>query len=159
MAACNNHSEMKFCCRPRYRDFRSKSTRDIYLPANLARSASRSSRRTIFPVVVIGSAVDEFDVSRHFMLGQMIADEVADFLDQLRGSGDAVLQEYERLDRFGADRVGHADRRRHHDGGVPSERILDFGRTDAIAAAGDDIVGASLEPEITVFVATRRDRR
>jgi hypothetical protein len=36
---------------------------------------------------------------------------------------------------------------------VPGERVLNFGRTDAIAATGDDVVSASLKPEIAVVVA------
>src|ERR1700686_3860441 len=39
---------------------------------------------------------------------------------------------------------------------MASQRVLDFGRSDAIAGAGDDVVGAAVEPEIAVVVALRQ---
>jgi hypothetical protein len=88
------------------------------------------------------------------MLGQVIAHKVADFVDELAARGEAVPQDHEGLDGFSSYRVGHADSRGHYDCGVPCERIFNFRRTNAIAAAVDDIVGASLEPKVAVVVAT-----
>ena len=119
----------------------------------MARSASRNTRRTIFPVVVIGSEFDELDVARHLMPGHMLADKTADLVDQLLARGKSVFQNHERLDRFRAHRIGHADHRRQYDGRMPDQCVLDLGRTDAITAAGDDIVGAALKPEIAVVIA------
>src|SRR6516165_6206976 len=87
------------------------------------------------------------------MLGKVFAHEVADVLRQLRSGWKTVFHDDECLDGLGSYRIGHPDSRRDDDGGMPHERILDLGWAYAVAATGDDVIGATLKPEISVLVA------
>src|SRR6185436_11768586 len=75
------------------------------------------------------------------------------FLDKLVRGGIARLQHYECLDDRAAHRVRLADDRGVRDRGMLHQAGLDLRGSDAVARALDDVVGATLVPEIAVVVA------
>src|SRR5258708_4329607 len=79
-------------------------------------------------------------------------DEILDLAREIGRAAAAGLQHQERLDDLGAQRVGHADSRGEGHGGMLHQAVLDLAGADAVAGAGDDVVGAALEPEISRLV-------
>ena len=102
----------------------------------------------------LGQCVDDRDLARRLVPPAGGPDQLDDLVGQLRRPGRAGPQHDERLDRLAAQRVGHADGRRLRHRAVPEDGAFDLERPDAIAGAFDDVVGAALEPEIAVGVAT-----
>ena len=121
----------------------------------MARSASRNSAQDFRSW---SWAAPDNSVARDFMPGQVIAHEVADVLGQLRPGRNPCFKITKALiNSVRPD--GHAESRGDHHPGMPHERILDLGGADAIAGAGDDVVGPAVKPEISFFVTDSRDRR
>ena len=97
--------------------------------------------------------VDEGDLARIFVRRQPGLDEFLEFGgERLARRGDTGLQHDERLDDFGAHRIGLADDGRERHRRMPDQAILDLARPDAIARRGDDIVVAPDEMEIAFVV-------
>src|SRR5258708_16497217 len=84
----------------------------------------------------------------------MLAHEVAFILHQRLVRRYPSRKIYKLLDEYRRPGIGTANHRRHHDGGMPGQCVFNFGRSDAIAGTGDDVVGAPVEPEIAVFITT-----
>ena len=77
--------------------------------------------------------LDEFDAARVLVRRQPGAHEVLQLGGEAVARGVFRLQDDERLDDLGAQRVGHADHRRHGDRRVLDQAVLDLARADAVA--------------------------
>ena len=114
--------------------------------------SARNSRRSTLPVAVIGS-VSANCTKRGYswaasctFTNSWISRASASLARKARAQHDPGL------DRFGADRIGNADHRRHRHRRMLHQRVLDLGGTDAIAGGGDDVVLAADVPEIAVLI-------
>src|SRR5262249_40942844 len=103
----------------------------------------------------LGQLVEELDGARILMAADMRLDHVRDLALEPREDTAARLQHHVRLHDVPAQRVRHPDHRCLRDRRMLQYRALDFEGTDAIARALDDVVRASLGPEVPVRVAAR----
>src|SRR5207302_5821639 len=73
--------------------------------------------------------------------------------DQLVAWCDPASKRDEGGDRLAGGRVVATDDGRLGDGGMVDQRVLDLGRRDVVTGDEHDVVDASEEPEVAVFVA------
>ena len=86
--------------------------------------ASRSARRTILPVAVIGR-LSTNAIARGYCARRGACAHVLQRLHERLVAGVAGIQHHERLDDLGARRVGHADDGRHPHRRMREQAVLD----------------------------------
>ena len=113
---------------------------------------SRSRRRMILPLRVLGSSGVNVRYFGRANLPSFVADVLAQFVGELCASRERRrLQRDERDDRLSRNLVGLPDYGRFGDGGMIDERALDFRRRDAMAADVHYVIDAAHEPEVAVL--------
>src|ERR671932_96133 len=96
--------------------------------------------------------VEELDGARVLVGGNAALHEVLQLPDQALRVRRPLAGDDERLDYLAPLVVGHADDGAFADGVVFHQRRLDLGAGDVVARGNDHVVGARLEPEVTVLV-------
>ena len=139
------------------------STRGRALPPCTASGSGSRSRLCPFALTQLAphdlargrrrQAIHKLDRAWAFVAAESCFHELADLLPKCLARCFAVGEHQESLDALGAHRVRHADRRGEPDCRVPQQRLFDLARADAIAGRGDDVVGATVLPEVAVLVA------
>src|SRR5919202_359798 len=96
--------------------------------------------------------VDELDGARVLVGRDAALHEVLQLPDQALRARHPLAGDDERLDYLPTLLIGHADDGAFTDGVVLHQRRLDLGAGDVVPRGNDHVVGARLEPEVTVLV-------
>src|SRR5258708_45698 len=96
---------------------------------------------------------DEFDLTRILVVAEARLHHGHDLVGERRAGGHAGTYHDERLHDVAAQRVRLADHRGLRHRRMLEDRALDLEWADAIPRALDHVVGAALEPEVSVGVA------
>ena len=115
-------------------------------------SGGSISRLRILPVGPFGKLVDEPDLARVLVGGDLVLDELAQLFGARLG---AVLERDRGADLLAVLVVGHAEHRGLAHGRVLVEDLLDLARVDVVAAADDHVLLAVDDEEVAVLVDGR----
>src|SRR3954454_10249447 len=99
-----------------------------------------------------GEFTDELDEPGVLVRREPRTDEGLQLALDLVGRVDTFGGDDVRLDDLAAKVVGNADDGGHRHGRVPGDAVLDLSWPDAVAAARDDVVGASDEAERAIVI-------
>src|SRR3974390_2690218 len=96
-----------------------------------------------------GEGVDEADVVRHFVVGDLTLAEIDDLL---RNGRSTLAQADDRTDLLAVPRIGDADHRHVEPLWMPIEVLLDLARIHVLAAADDHVLHTAHDVAIAFLV-------